>query len=406
MHLPRKVLYVHHDGKVTGSAISLRNLVSALDRDRYLPHILMGGEGNARFLFEQLGIRVDVIPFPFFATAPGPRWYQPDAWRQYRALFPNIALETFIKDADPDLVHINDKASFSAGLAARRLGKPIVQHLRSSYTNTRLPWNAWVSRMMIRKYARQVIAISEDETDGFEDFTHLDVIYNSVDLQAAASAEEARDKVRRELGLESTCAAICMVGALSEQKGAWDFIRAAGLVAKEWPEVKFLIVSSIPERATWKPGLGSQLRLNYTRYPMDQAMEIARQNNILDKLVFTGYRPDVLNLMAAQDVVVACYRLPAIGRPALEAMSVGRPVITNAGYSGRSKVVINGFNGLTVPGGDVQALANAMIYLARNSDLRHELGQRGRLYAREHFDPQKNGLAVMKIYDELLAMIH
>lgn len=400
--MAKKILYIHQDGSVTGSAISLRNLIAALDRNRFLPQVLLAAEGHARRLFESLDVQVDMVAMPLFATAPGPRWYQPSAWGQYRAILPNRELENFLREADPDIIHINDKAALAAGLTARKVGKPVVQHLRSSYANTRLTWNARVSRMGIRRYSDHLISISEDETDGFHDLDHLSVIYNSVDLSEADRANGFRNEIRADLGLSDNCLAISMIGNLSEQKGAWDFIRAAGRAARQISGVKFIIIAPIPEKNSWNLGISGRLGLKHAQYPFDRAIRIANESEVLDKLIFAGHRQDILNVMAAMDIVVACFRLPAIGRPALEAMSVGKPVITNRGHSGRSKVVIDKVTGFTLPGGDVSALAQAMICLAQAPDLRNKMGQNGWEYARQHFDPRKNARAVMNIYDKVL----
>ena len=63
----------------------------------------------------------------------------------------------------------------------------------------------------------------------------------------------------------------------------------------------------------------------------------------------------------------------------LEAMACGLPVIACAG-SGAAEVVFPGENGLLVPPGDVDALADALRQLLGDAIGRAEMGERARRY--------------------------
>lgn len=85
----------------------------------------------------------------------------------------------------------------------------------------------------------------------------------------------------------------------------------------------------------------------------------------------------------------------------LEAMAAGRPVVASdiAGYR---SVVRDGREGLLVPPGDVEALADALVALLRSSERRAEMGRRGRaratVYSWDNVAHQ-----VMAYYQELSA---
>ena len=400
------VLYVHQDGNLSASAISLRNLLQALDREQFQPRVLLGGSGttgqsemDAQPFFESLGIPVDTIPIKGFWTAPGTPWYRGDYYRNFLALFPNPPLMKYLTQQNVDLIHINDKAMLSAGLAASRLGLPIVWHLRSTYRLSHSRMQALISRFGIKRSADHLIAISEDEADGFEDFPNLHIIHNSVDWKLIEQALPQRDKIRAEFGCSSDEIVIGMVGFLSEVKGAWDFILAAGQVCAALPnhKLRFVIVAPIPKRMG-SMGLSEKLNLSRTNHAEDHAWQLARQAGIEDKLIITGYRTDVFVVIGAFDIAVSCYRLRAIGRPAFEAMAMGKPLVVTPGYTGRSQVVVDGETALVVPPGDLQALANAIVTLARDPELRQQMGESGMLYSRKHFDPERNARAVEQVY--------
>lgn len=406
---PLKVLYIHQDGNVTGSAISLSNLLSALDRKHYEPRVLLGAESThardemqAAFLFKNMEIPVDHIPLNGFWTAPGPDWTEGDFYRNFKAFLPEPRLDRYLRQHKPDVIHINDKAMLTAGLTASRQGFPLVWHLRSTYKTARSPLQAKISCWVIKRLADQLIAISEDESDGFENTPNLHIIHNSVDFCKASAAEQSREKLRDELGLAS---GEILVGTVSTfigtVRGTWDFIQAAGLAAKKMGDrkIKFVIVAGIPEKAASQTASASE-------HPLDQVWRMARENGIEDRLALTGFRTDALALMAAMDIVVVCNRHGVLGRMPLEAMTVGCPVVATAGHSGRSQVVIDGKTAFIVPPIDPGALAEAIVRLSSNQELRVRMGESGRAHAKMHFNPQTNARAVEKVYQLALQNYH
>jgi glycosyltransferase involved in cell wall biosynthesis len=83
------------------------------------------------------------------------------------------------------------------------------------------------------------------------------------------------------------------------------------------------------------------------------------------------------------------YALPSWheGTPhsSLEAMAMGRPIVTTD-VRGCRETVVPGCNGLLVPPRDPQALADAIIELCSDSDLRERMGVESRRIAVERFD--------------------
>jgi glycosyltransferase involved in cell wall biosynthesis len=385
---PIRVVYVHQDGAVTGSAISLRNLIAELDRDRYVPAVIMGREGPARQLFESAGSSVDAVPIRCLWTAPGPPFPKADYFRNWLALMPNGALDMRMRELAPALVHVNDKAPLAGAVSAKHLGVPVVWHLRSTYARTRSRMQARVSRHRIRALADHLIAISEDETDGFDDAPNLTIIRNSLSFDEIAKAAEARDRIRAELGIAPGEIVVGTVSTVvSERRGSFDFIRAAGLLRQRLPDrpLRFVMVAAIGNAEDH-----------------DAAAALATTCGIRDRLVMTGFRSDALSVMSAMDVVFTASRLGVLGRMPLEAMALAKPLVAGAGHSGRSRVVEDGVTALVVPPAAPEAAASALARVVQDAELARGLATRGRAYAAEHFDARKNALAVMQVYESLL----
>ena len=100
---------------------------------------------------------------------------------------------------------------------------------------------------------------------------------------------------------------------------------------------------------------------------------------------FLGELSDVRAAISEASVYVLPSWREGTPRTVLEAMAMGRPVITTDAPGCRD-TVLDGCNGLLVPTHDAPALARAMIRLAGDPAERARMGTRGRAIAEERYD--------------------
>jgi glycosyltransferase involved in cell wall biosynthesis len=132
---------------------------------------------------------------------------------------------------------------------------------------------------------------------------------------------------------------------------------------------------------------------------------LAGQLGIADKVDFMGYRPrtEVLDWMHRCDLFLLPSLRDSGGLVLLEAMAAGKPVIC-LDLSGPGQIVTPecGFKiAPTTSEAVEQALANALLKLAGDPDLRHRMGQAGRCRVTEEFDWDKRGEQMMNFYREI-----
>lgn len=390
-----KIAYFHQDGLITGSAISLRHFLSATDRSLFTPIVVMAKEGPARKLFEDLDIRVEVFHFDTFWTFPGPRCFSRGLLRQLRALLPNQQLKQFIlQEIQPDLIHINDKASMNVGISLKNHGIPIVQHCRSSYISTACPVARFLSRSAIKKYANYIICISEDEEDGFEDIKNKSIIYNTVDPIVASQAIEARSETRNKLQIKPTDFLIGFAANVSEKKGAWDFLELCKQLY-HYPNTKFVLLGKIEDFG--KTHLGNNQYSNLS--PRAWVQKFIEDNNLSDQLLVAGFRNDSLNIIAAMDLLIVPNKNGVLGRQPLEAQFVGTPVIARSGNSSSTNIIINNKTGYLVKNTQEMLSKTKDILMSKRSD---ELAENAIAHARSNFKPIINMQRIENIYLTLL----
>jgi phosphatidylinositol alpha-mannosyltransferase len=159
---------------------------------------------------------------------------------------------------------------------------------------------------------------------------------------------------------------IVFVGRLEKRKGLNYLLGAYNRIRQQVPDSRLIIVG---------PG---------TRWS-DSYEEMIRRNGVPD-VVFVGYVPyeELPRYYKTADIV--CF--PATGRESfgivlLEAMAVGKPVVAS-NIDGYASLLTHGAQGLLVPPRNEEALAQALLSLIADEQLRHEMGTRGKAKALEY----------------------
>ncbi|WVT08144.1 glycosyltransferase family 4 protein (plasmid) [Sinorhizobium chiapasense] len=159
-----------------------------------------------------------------------------------------------------------------------------------------------------------------------------------------------------------------MIARLLRDKGVVEYVEAARMVRRSFPDAKFQLLGHFDSNPT-----------AISQAEIDGWM----REGILDYL---GTTRDVRPYLAACNVfVLPSYYREGIPRSILEALATGRPVITTD-LPGCRDTVQPGVNGLTVKARDVAALAHAMVSFAQDPELAKRMGKRSRELAEARFD--------------------
>jgi len=167
--------------------------------------------------------------------------------------------------------------------------------------------------------------------------------------------------VRSEFNVDHAAPLIGVVGRLVRTKGLEFFFEAAADVAARFPSVRFLIVGE------------SCMDPSY-RLELEQR---ARNLNLTGRIIFTGQRSDVPQIMREIDISVLPSLTESFSNTLLESMANGLPVVaTNVG--GNPEIVSDGVNGILVAPRDPAALSRSMVELIQQPELARRLGKAAR----------------------------
>ncbi len=400
---PKRILYVHHRPELGGSPTSLYQLLRALDRDRFEPHVYCPA-GPSADLFRSAGVTVHEGAIAAFthiwaSVYSGRRWLV--LGRELLHLPRHLSdFRRCLERGDYDLVHLNDSPVIAAAWLARRARVPIVWHLRSALGRDGRGVRSALLRSTIRRLAAASIAINRNIATTFDVDAH--VIPNTVDLTRFQPGSAGPAKAG--LGLDEDAAVVSYFGYVYPSKGIHEFIQAASLLrARDIAPTYLIVGGGVRSREFFGSYFGRTLRtLGLASDYVSDARRIVAELDLSDLFHFIAYTPDTAQLYCASDVVVSPSRGPELGRPVLEAAASGRPVVTSGSLDGAG-LVLPEETGMLVPRRSPAVLAAALETLIAAPELRQRLGKRARRHAEENFNPEINTAKIMAIYDGVLS---
>lgn len=170
-----------------------------------------------------------------------------------------------------------------------------------------------------------------------------------------------------------------MLSRLLKSKGVSEYLEAAKIVKQKYPKVSFYLLGK------YESNMQDALSQEY--------VEQFIKEGIVKRFEETS---DVRPYYADCSVYVLPSYREGTPRTVLEAMSMGRPIITTD-TNGCRETVKNEINGFLVPVASVEALSDAMIKFVEEPHLIEEMGSQSISYCREKFEINRVNASMLKI---------
>ncbi len=292
----------------------------------------------------------------------------------------------------PDVVHTaTSKAGFLGRLAARLTGVPLVVHTiyELPENSTSSPWVRgfyWALEFLAARLAHHLVTISEPNrrqilAERICTSRKLTLIPEGLDL-ARYQASRSASQVRAELGIPQDAPLVVSVGRLEPAKGHADLLAAFRRVVDRFPQARLAIVG--------RGYLESELRA------------LCQTLGIQDRVMFLGFREDLLDLVGACDVFALASLYEGQGVATMEAMAMSRPTVCT-GVGGVTDVVVEGETGYMVPPRDPKRLAERLVELLCDPQKAQTMGHAGRRRAEEDFRVEDTNRKLLCLYQNLLS---
>jgi glycosyltransferase involved in cell wall biosynthesis len=389
-HRSQPLSIVHVIGRlnVGGAALHVLQLAREQRRRGHQVVVVAGtlapGEESMEYIADDFG--VPVLKLPALQRALSAR----------ADTVATVALRAIIRGRRPDVLHTHTaKAGATGRLAAVAAGRArpraIVHtyhgHVLSGYFSRR--WERIFRRIewLLAHATGTLIAVSDEVRDdlvrfGVADAERFTVVPYGFDLpEWSAADDEARRRIRGELGLADETLAIGWAGRLTAIKRPLDLVRTLRAVLDADVDAVLVLVGDGEDR------------------PQTEAL--ARELGVAERCRFVGFQQRIREWYAAVDASLLTSTNEGTPVVAIESLAAERPVVaTRAGGTGT--VVRDGESGFLLPVGDTAGLARRLVELAHDADLRVQLGRSGAADVRIRFATGRMADELEAVYRRLL----
>jgi glycosyltransferase involved in cell wall biosynthesis len=281
-------------------------------------------------------------------------------------------------------LHMHTSPAHSIGLWVARLLGADIQKVVSRRVAFRRRANLFTRRKYLRRGLRYIAisgAVRKTLLQMGIPEQDVSIVHSGIGIARFSHADRHRArKIARELGIGDEVFVIGSVGSLVACKGHAVLIEALGRVAEEAPNLVCVIVGEGPER----PNLES----------------LIRRKGLEGKVLLTGQRDEVPEFLSLMDLFIMPSLQEGLGAALLEAMAAGKPVIASD-VGGMPEVIAHGQNGMLVPPGKPEALAEAITGLIRDPLRRFALGAKGRQDVQNRFSSDAMVEGTIEVYRSL-----
>lgn len=262
------------------------------------------------------------------------------------------------------VVSYHESSDFLGLLAAKISGIPIISSRRDM--GYKLKQKHVFLYRLCNRYFTRIIAVSDAvkrtiATREKAPLGKIVTIQNGVDIGLFSGGYD-QVTIKKSLGIHEHEYLVGMIAGFRKIKGHIYFIKAAAEVVREIPNVKFLIIGKNYN----EPGCSK-----------NDLISLASEHEVQDRLLFTGERRDIPELLSILDIVVNPSLSEGISNTLLEAMAAGKIVIAS-NVGGNPEIIMDSETGFLFPPKDVRMLSTIIINSLRNFSKTALIGQQAR----------------------------
>jgi glycosyltransferase involved in cell wall biosynthesis len=387
----KNILFTNVGADLYGADYVLLSLIKSLDKNRFRSFVLLPYDGPLLEELQKVGAEVEVRNLPVLRRGIfSPKGIFLFAWQMLASI---VFLLGFSKKNKIDIFHTNTASLWSPAFASWILRKPHIWQIMELVEKPRLV------RVLMAKitgsFSTRVFCISdavrnhflEDNKGKDEKFTTL---YHGVDLNDYDPARANGKAIREKLAIPEESLLVLYAGRFSEWKGQ-DVLASAIQHLSADKDLNPLNLKFV--------FLGSCFQ-GYEHCKED--LERSMQNLVEKGSVFIhGFQRNLPDWMAASDIFVLPSKRPEPNATVLiAAMAMGLPCIGTR-IGGTIETIQDQKTGLLVEPDSPQDLADSILCLAKNPEMRKDMGRSGRARALEFFSLENYCKKITDFYERV-----
>jgi len=365
-----KVLECIRQGEIGGGESHLLSIAENLDRTKFDLVVLSFTDGPMIERLKERGVETHIV----FSKLPFdiPKW-------------PKV--KKILREQQIDIVHTHgSRACSNVMIASKSLMIPVIYtihgwsfHSDQNFfvRNARI----WAEKILTSKADINISVSNSNRQTGINHITGFKsiVIYNGINQKKFSPYQSYKD-IRHALGISPNAILVSFIARVTTHKQPLVLIRAFKKSLSNTSNLHLLIV-----------GEGDQKQ---------EAIRLAEDLELANKVTFQPFRQDVPEILAASDLFVLPSLWEGFSIGLIEAMSMGKAVIAT-NVDGTKEVIQNNVNGMLIEPGNIQALAESITRLANDKLLRQDLGQNALITVQEQFNSAVMTRKIEDLYIDL-----
>ncbi|NBW35244.1 MAG: glycosyltransferase family 1 protein [Cytophagia bacterium] len=373
-----RVLIIENSTDVTGALKSIVRLTRDLDAHFDFYFVVPTQSRTKKYLADRNIRNVDSVPMKELSKR----------FISLLLYIPYLIINTYrvhriIKRNEISIIHSNDLYNLIPPLL-RLFGSslPYLCHIR--FLPDKFPvllFNFWI-RLHLR-YAQKLVVVSYAVKKQLLQHQKIVVIHNELPLNVTLPELVEPDSSR-------ISSHFLYLSNFISGKGQNYALEAFATIHRSLPGWKLRFV-------------GGDMGLSKNRRFRSYLQARAKFLNIAEKVEWIGFTEEVEMEYRQADVVLNFSESESFSLTCLEASYYGRPVIASR-CGGPEEIIIDGVTGLMVENRQITEMAEAMIKLAEDKELRVKMGQHAAKYVKEKFSSQNTTLKFKVLYDNILSI--
>lgn len=373
----KKILILHHSGLIGGAGISLLNMWEDLSNEYeisvYMPYVengLFDMAKNKGLIPNTYNFNTGSLSYYNGGNSP----YSLKLWIKFLlTFFAEKRISTIIQNENPDLVIINSKTGAWISRILKKLKVKSICYVRETIPQNRVKF---VDKLM-KRYLEQFSAVAfisdyDCETEKLEN-TMTFTVPNYINSKTFFN-NLTKEQACNILGLDFSKFNVLYVGGISYLKGYDVAIRAMGVIGTE--DISLVVAGNINSGVeglnTFKKTIDMLTHKSTYKY-YNYCEKLFKSLDISDKVFHIGMQKDISIAYSACDLLIFPMQVAHQARPAFEIGAQKKPVIISD-FPNIREYVQDNINGLIFKSGDYKSLAENIIKLRNDDNLRNELG--------------------------------
>jgi glycosyltransferase involved in cell wall biosynthesis len=386
----KSILFIHQSAELYGSDKTILLFISSLDKQNYLPIVILPFDGPLKREFEKNNITVIIAP----------------VLKLYRKMFtPKGAIKFFreYKDGLKILRELHDKYHFEivySHTLAALIGIVFARKFKIKHL-----WHVQeiiAKPKIFNKLFIELLSLASNDVAVYDSKTTMEFwvknnpalakksefVCNGLDVSQKPLPDPAAiQHIRTDFfKVQPGELVIALVGRINSWKGQPLLLDAFQSIADKYKNTKLVFIGSAPPNQEF---FETNLKAKILDFKLN------------DRVLIIPFQENIWQFWDAVDIAVVPSTEPEpFGMVAIEAMLSKKPVVA-ANHGGLTETVVHNHNGLLFEPNSAKALAEALEVLILDTKKRNVLGENGYHRTIEHFSLEKHTEQFETIFEKM-----